>query len=74
MFATVMLHILPEASEVLGVKGEELEFHALPQLVICAGFFLIYFVEEVVEMVSKENILVNLYITKYLGAWPPSTL
>ena len=52
---SVMLHIMPEASEVLGEKGESMEVHFLPQLVICAGFFLIYFVEELVEMVLGSH-------------------
>lgn len=74
MFATVMLHILPEASEVLGVKGEELEFHALPQLVICAGFFLIYFVEEVVEMVRENNLFAPMISKIFEGPGQTSAL
>ena len=52
--ATAMLHILPEISEELAETGEELGIEFLPHLILCSGFFLIYLVEEVVELVIGD--------------------
>ena len=49
-----MLHILPEISEELAGAGEKLGIEFLPHLVLCSGFFLIYLVEEVVELVIGD--------------------
>jgi len=54
LLSTTMLHILPEVSEVLQGPGEEMEIHFLPQLVLCSGFFLIYLIEELVELVLDK--------------------
>ena len=50
LLATAMLHILPESSEGLAVAGEKLEIEFLPYLVLCSGFFLIYLIEELVDL------------------------
>ena len=44
-----MIHLLPEISHSLQDSAEKLELELLPELVVCAGFFLIYLVEEVME-------------------------
>ena len=49
-----MLHILPEISEELAGAGEKLGIEFLPHLVLCSGFFLIYLVEELVELVIGD--------------------
>ena len=49
LLATTMLHILPETSHGLEERSASLDLEFLPQLILCAGFFLIYLVEEVVE-------------------------
>ena len=51
MLATTMLHILPEISHSLEERAASLELEFLPQLIVCAGLFLIYLVEELVEAV-----------------------
>ena len=43
-----MIHLLPEINHGLQTSAETLELELLPELVVCAGFFLIYLVEEVV--------------------------
>ena len=50
LLATAMLHILPESSEGLALAGAKLEIEFLPYLVLCSGFFLIYLVEELVDL------------------------
>ena len=49
LLATTMLHMLPEITHSLEEKAEQIELECLPQLVVCAGFFLIYLVEELAE-------------------------
>merc|ERR1719239_1619643 len=61
LFATCMLHILPEVAEGLEAKAEEIEVHWLSELTICLGFFLVYFIEELVHTVlhyshPRENL------------------
>lgn len=48
LLATTMIHILPEVTHNLREQAEKIELESLPQLVVCAGFFFIYLVEEVV--------------------------
>ena len=51
LLATTMIHLLPEISHNLEDSAERLELEFLPELVVCAGFFLIYLVEELAELV-----------------------
>jgi len=51
LFATCMLHIMPEVGHALEPKAEEMEAEYLPHLIVCCGFFMIYLVEEVVDLV-----------------------
>ena len=51
LLATTMIHLLPEISHNLEEAAERLELEFLPELVVCAGFFLIYLVEELAELV-----------------------
>ena len=51
LLATTMIHLLPEISHDLTDSAERLELEFLPELVVCAGFFLIYLVEELAELV-----------------------
>ena len=46
-----MLHIMPEVGHALEPKAEEMEAEYLPHVIVCSGFFLIYLVEEVVDLV-----------------------
>ena len=50
LFATCMLHIMPEVGHALEPKAEEMEAEYLPHLIVCCGFFMIYLVEEVVDL------------------------
>jgi len=50
LFATCMLHIMPEVGHALEPKAEEMEAEYLPHVIVCSGFFLIYLVEEVVDL------------------------
>ena len=49
ILATTMLHMLPEIIEGLAEEAASLELEFLPQLVFCAGFFMIFLVEELAE-------------------------
>jgi len=50
LLATCMLHILPEAREGMLEAQERLGVEYLGELVTCAGFFLVYVVEELVHL------------------------
>ena len=50
LLATSLIHLLPEISHNLESSAERLELEFLPELVLCAGFFLIYLVEELAEL------------------------
>jgi len=51
LLCTALLHIMPEVREGLEAHGKSLGVNWLPDLVFCAGFFLIYLVEEGVQQV-----------------------
>ena len=51
----MQVHLLPEISHNLESSGERLGLEFLPELVVCAGFFLIYLVEELAELVLGEE-------------------
>ena len=55
LLATSLIHLLPEISHNLESSAERLELEFLPELVLCAGFFLIYLVEELAELVLGEE-------------------
>ena len=50
LLATSMLHILPEIRHGMEEAQESLGISCLAELVVCAGFFLIYLVEEMVHL------------------------
>merc|ERR1711892_883236 len=50
LLATSMLHILPEIREGMVGAAENLGIEWLAELVVCAGFFLVYLVEELVHL------------------------
>ena len=69
LLSTAMLHILPETIKTLAGPGEQMNIEFLPQLVLCSGFFLIYIVEEVVDLIlgslhHSEPILRSVSIRK----------
>jgi len=51
LLCTALLHIMPEVREGLESHSKKLGVNWLPDLVFCAGFFLIYLVEEGVQQV-----------------------
>ena len=48
-----MIHLLPEINHSLSDSTEKLGLECLPELVVCAGFFLIYLVEEMAGLVVE---------------------
>jgi len=60
LMATSLLHILPESREGMLKEQESLEIECLAELVLCSGFFLVYFLEclihEVVGHSSNNNL------------------
>ena len=50
LFSTCMLHIMPEVGHALEPTAERMEAAYLPHLIVCSGFFLIYLIEEVVDL------------------------
>ena len=52
LLATSVLHVLPHTRLVLDRPGQQLGITFLPELLISSGFFLIYILEEVVELVA----------------------
>ena len=50
-----MLHMMPEITHSLEERAEEIQLECLPQLVVCAGFFLIYLVEELMGTLLGEQ-------------------
>ena len=48
--ATAMLHILPEIREGMEVTQESLGISWLAEVILCAGFLLVYLVEEIVHL------------------------
>ena len=49
LLATALLHILPEVDEMLKEEQEKLGISFLAELILCAGFFLVYLLEELVH-------------------------
>jgi len=52
LLATSLVHLLPEIRETLEPLGVEIE--SLAEILLCCGFFMIYFVEEVAYMIQGE--------------------
>lgn len=52
LLATSVLHVLPHTRLVLATPGQTLRISFLPEIIISSGFFLIYILEEVVELVA----------------------
>jgi zinc transporter ZupT len=50
ILATAMLHILPECREGLEEAQKSLGITWLTEAIFCAGFFLVYLVEEIVHL------------------------
>jgi len=55
LLSTCMLHILPEVEEGLAEAGAKLDIEWLGELVVCAGFFLVYLVEELAHMMLHRT-------------------
>lgn len=55
LLATVFTHMLPETREGFASAAPDVTY-PLAEVVICAGFFLIYFVEEFVHKVSDVTL------------------
>jgi len=49
LLSTALLHILPEVDEMLEEEQEKLGINFLAELILCAGFFLVYLLEELVH-------------------------
>ena len=57
LFATSFVHILPEVRE--NIEASEIDLEKLPNLaeiLLCAGFFLIYFIEESVHYFLDSDV------------------
>ena len=72
-----MLHILPESREGMEAAGESLGIEWLAELVVCAGFFLVYMVEELVHLTlhstpHREQLHKTLPLRKSSG--PPDSI
>ena len=50
LLATAMLHILPECREEMEEAQKSLGVSWLAEVIFCAGFFLVYLVEEIVHL------------------------
>ena len=50
LLATSLLHILPHSRTVLAPPADKLGISFLPELVICSGFFLLYILEELMNL------------------------
>ena len=50
LLATAMLHILPEIREGMEEAQKSLGVSWLAEVIFCAGFFLVYLVEEIVHL------------------------
>lgn len=55
LLATSMLHILPEMRHGLEEFSEKLEIEWLAEVIVCAGFFLVYLVEELVHFTLSST-------------------
>ena len=49
LLATTLIHLLPEIRPNLESSADLLGLEFLPELILCAGFFLVYLVEELAE-------------------------
>ncbi|RZF41365.1 hypothetical protein LSTR_LSTR000079 [Laodelphax striatellus] len=50
LFCTIFIHVLPEVEEIFEKHLKTIDIHELeilPQLLMCAGFFMMYIIEEV---------------------------
>ena len=64
LMATSLLHILPESREGMLKEQESLEIECLAELVLCSGFFLVYFLECLIHEVvghSSSNSLAKFH-------------
>jgi zinc transporter 1/2/3 len=56
LLATCFVHLIPEVRESLTNHLEQYHHYPFAELVVCMGFFLVYFVEETVKhFVKKHN-------------------
>jgi len=55
LLETSLLHILPEMREGLEETSEKLEIEWLAELIICAGFFMVYLMEEAVHLMLSST-------------------
>jgi len=58
LLATSMIHMLPEVREnlELGLSGSSFSSDGLAETLLCAGFFVIYFVEELVHFACDRDL------------------
>lgn len=57
LFATSMIHMLPEVEESLGESGFEILIDKpFAEIFTCFGFFLIYFIEEIVHFFVDSSV------------------
>ena len=77
LLATSMLHIMPEIRHGMEEAEESLGISWLAELIVCAGFFLVYLVEELVHLTlhstpHREQLHRTLSLRKSVGQ-PDST-
>ena len=53
--ATSLLHILPESREGMLKEQESLGIECLAELVLCGGFFLVYFLEDLIHEIADKS-------------------
>lgn len=55
LFATALIHMLPEVRESIQNTGFDFKGAAMAEILMAAGFFLIYFIEETVHQFLDSN-------------------
>ena len=71
LLATSLLHILPTTRLVLAAQGERLGISFLSEIVICAGFLLIYFMEELMDVLLGVKLKTSLDLESNLSVLKP---
>ena len=71
LLATCFIHILPEVNHALAALPGSLPL-PLAELSLCAGFFLVYFIEELVHYVSDKSLNPTAATVHKCVASPPS--
>jgi len=55
LLATCFTHLIPEVRESITIRLHDYDKYPLTELVVCMGFFLVYFVEETVKHFVKKH-------------------